>query len=224
LIAEAGTPLELEAIRSGAFEALRRQMRGATTTLNADPADAARNYAQQLMGNAETREKLRALVGNDDAAQLLEAALRREAEIFNSGQRITGGSPTARRTEAVRDFDEAPSGMESVARAAGAAATGNTPGVVRNLMDLAGNVFAGRGMPEARAEELARLFSGATQQEIEAVLRTLEAHSLRRGAQAQTTARVGATAPAAVNVPLVGRFPELPEQEQEPLPPIPPGP
>lgn len=224
----AGNPLELEAIRSGAFEALRRQMRGATTTLAADEADAARNYAGKLMGDAEMREKLRALAGNDQAADLLEAALRREAEIFGSGQRIVGGSPTARRQQAAKEFEEAPSGMENImhaASAAGQAATGNAPGAARNLFALASNVFKRPGMPEARAEELARLFGGASQQEIDAVLRTLEAHSLQRGSQLQAAKRAMPAAPISPATAATGRFPELPEQEQEQaLPPIPAGP
>jgi hypothetical protein len=79
-------------------------------------------------------------------------------------------------------------------------------------------------MPEERAKEVARLFGGATQQEIDAVLRTLEAHSLQRGAQFQTARRALPAAPVAPATAATGRFPELPEQEQEQPPPIPPGP
>jgi hypothetical protein len=223
----ANNPLELEAIRTGAYEAIRKRMGAATETLAADSADATRNWSKALIEKPEMREKLRMLVGDDDAADLMLAALRREAEIFSSSNKIVAGSPTAPRNEAVKEFEGQPSGMENImhaAAAAGNAATGNAPGVTRNLFTLAKNIYNTAPMPEERAKEVARLFGGATQQEIDAVLRTLEAHSLQRGAQFQTARRALPAAPVAPATAATGRFPELPEQEQEQPPPIPPGP
>lgn len=222
-IAEFKVPVENEAFRSGAFEALRKRFRGATQSLDPDSADASRNAARQLMGDPEMREKMRMLVGDDRLAEFMEQALRREADIFAANTRIAGGSPTALRTQAIKDFDQDEGGAELLAagaRAAGAAATGSPT----QLFHAAADIFKRLPMGEARATELARLFQASTPQEIDAVLRTLEAHSAQRAAQAQRRGRVVAPVrgSTAYGLATVGREqPESDESREASAPPAP---
>lgn len=222
-IAEFKVPVENEAFRSGAFEALREVFRGATNTLLPHPASASRNAAGSLMGDDDMRQKMRMLVGDDRLAELMEKALIREADIFRANTSIAGGSPTALRTQAIKDFDQDEGGVELLtagARAASAAATGNPT----QMFHAAADIFKRLPMGEARATELARLFQASTPREIDAVLRTLEAHSGQRAAQAQRMGRVVAPVrgSAAYGLATVGREqPESDESREASAPPAP---
>jgi hypothetical protein len=208
-LADANTPLEQEAIRTGAFEALRRHYRAATQTLDPHDADRARAAASQIIGNPEIREKLQMIAPGPRDFRKLEEALMREGQIYSQNQRAVAGSPTARRLEASREFDQAQTGAAMLSDIAGFAANPSAP----NLINKAQNVFSRIAEPEARARELARIFSGSTPQQIKDILDQLEKHQQRRvvqGARYQSAAR---GAPVVGTQTVVGQTPEDPERE-----------
>jgi hypothetical protein len=203
-IAEANTPLEQEALRTGAFEAMRRHYRAATQTLDPHEADRARAAAGQIVGNPEIREKLQMIAPGPRDYQKLEDSLMREAQIYGQNQRAVAGSPTARRTEASKEFDQVSTGAQMLADVVGMAAN-PTP---LNVATRAANIWQRQAVPEARSQELARIFSGKTPQEIEAILGELEAHAQRRAGQAQQYQRAAGSGPVTGVQTVVGQTPE----------------
>ena len=203
-VAEANTPLEQEALRTGAFEAMRRHYRAATQTLDPHEADRARAAAGQIVGNPEIREKLQMIAPGPRDYQKLEESLMREAQIYGQNQRAVAGSPTARRTEASKEFDQVSTGAQMLADVVGMAAN-PTP---LNVATRAANIWQRQAVPEARSRELARIFSGKTPQEIEAILKELEAHAQRRAGQAQQYQRAAGSAPVTGVQTVVGQTPE----------------
>ena len=204
MVAEANTPLEQEALRTGAFEAMRRHYRAATTTLDPHEADRARAAAGQIVGNPEIREKLQMIAPGPRDYQKLEESLMREAQIYGQNQRAVAGSPTARRTEASKEFDQVSTGAQMLSDVIGMAAN-PTP---LNVATRAANIWQRQAVPEARSQELARIFSGKTPQEIEEILKELEAHAQRRAGQAQQYQRAAGSAPVTGVQTVVGQTPE----------------
>lgn len=203
-VAEANTPLEQEALRTGAFEAMRRHYRAATQTLDPHEADRARAAAGQIVGNPEIREKLQMIAPGPRDYQKLEESLMREAQIYGQNQRAVAGSPTARRTEASKEFDQAPTGAVMLSDIVGMAAS-PTP---LNILTRGQNILSRISVPEKRSEELARIFSGKTPQEIEAILKELEAHAQGRAGQVQQYQRAAGSAPVVGVQTAVGQTPE----------------
>jgi hypothetical protein len=203
-VAEANTPLEQEALRTGAFEAMRRHYRAATQTLDPHEADRARAAAGQIVGNPEIREKLQMIAPGPRDYQKLEESLMREAQIYGQNQRAVAGSPTARRTEASKEFDQVSTGAQMLADVVGMA-TNPTP---LNIATRASNIWQRQAVPEARSQELARIFSGRTPQEIEEILKQLEAHAQKRAGQVQKYQRAAGSAPVTGVQTVVGQTPE----------------
>ena len=77
-----------------------------------------------------------------------------------------------------------------------------------NILNRSQNMLSSMAMPTARAEELARIFSGKTPQEIEAILKELEAHAQRRAGQTQQYQRAAGSAPVTGVQTVVGQTPE----------------
>lgn len=203
-LSEANTPLEQEAIRTGAFEAIRDRYLAATKTIGPNDADRPRMIANEIIGTPATREKLEMLAPTPIDFKKLEEKLIREAKIYGQNQKIIAGSPTAPRIEAVKEFEQTPTGINMISDIVGMAAN-PTP---LNILNRSQNMLSSMAMPTARAEELARIFSGRTPQEIEAILKELEAHAQRRAGQAQQYQRAAGSAPVTGVQTVVGQTPE----------------
>lgn len=65
-----------------------------------------RNFAQQVIGSEAWRSKLKTVLPPGQY-RLLEASLKREAELFKGRSNILGGSATARRVASKEDLDSA---------------------------------------------------------------------------------------------------------------------
>jgi hypothetical protein len=83
-----------------------------------------------------------------------------------------------------------------------------------NLFNRAQNVFSRIAEPEARARELARIFSGSTPQQIREVLDQLERHQQRRVAQGARYQSAARGAPIVGTQTVVGQTPEDPSREE----------
>lgn len=190
------TPAEREAMRTGVYEALRHRYRASTEMPNTPSGmDPSRNVAGNVINDAETREKLRALVGNDREADFLLAGLQRESEIFKGASRVTGGSPTEPRRVAGEEFEGKPSVMPELVSSAAGLATTSPAMFAANVGRLWNLSRSAASLPEARANEVIRIMRAGTPQEVQQVIRELEQHAQNRVRQANTTGRlVGATA------------------------------
>jgi hypothetical protein len=130
------------------------------------------NSAQRLIGSPETRQKLEAMFDTPAQYSLFQAALEREAQLFQQSNRILGGSPTARRTQARERFDEGP----DVGAAAADAVTG---GWGASLANMAIRAFRGAAVTDDIADRTARMLMSSDPAEVAAAVRVLENASQR---------------------------------------------
>jgi hypothetical protein len=130
------------------------------------------NSAQRLIGSPETRQKLEAMFDSPAQYSLFQAALEREAQLFQQSNRILAGSPTARRTQARERFDEGP----DVGAAAAEMATG---GWGSSLANMAIRAFRGAAVSDEIADRTARMLMSSDPAEVAAAVRVLENASER---------------------------------------------
>lgn len=88
---------EKEAFRTGMLQHLLQPI---------EDASGNRNFAQQVIGSEAWRSKLKTVLPPGEY-RLLEASLKREAELFKGRSNILGGSATARRVASKGDLDSA---------------------------------------------------------------------------------------------------------------------
>jgi hypothetical protein len=87
---------EREAVKSGALEAIFRNIEGSQ----------GRDLAKQISGTPEKLAKLKDLMGPAEA-KFFERAMRRESDLYQRTSKVTGGSRTAPMAEGMRQLDEA---------------------------------------------------------------------------------------------------------------------
>lgn len=156
------------------------------------------NSAQRLIGSPETRQKLEAMFDSPAQYNLFQAALEREAQLFQQSNRILSGSPTARRTQARERFDEGPD-------VGGAAAEMATGGWGASLVNMAVRAFRGAAVSDDIADRTARMLMSSDPNEVAAAVRVLENASERA---AQGERRLGMGEAGAIGGMATGVIPE----------------
>lgn len=87
---------EREAVKSGALEAMFRDIEGSQ----------GRDLAKKISGTPEKLAKLKDIMGPAEA-KFFERAMRRESDLYQRTAKVTGGSRTAPLAEGMRQLDEA---------------------------------------------------------------------------------------------------------------------
>jgi uncharacterized protein YciW len=141
------------------------------------------NSAQRLIGSPETRQKLEAMFDSPAQYGLFQAALEREAQLFQQSNRILAGSPTARRTQARERFDEGPDVGGAVAEMA-------TGGWGASLANMALRAFRGAAVSDDIADRTARMLMSSDPAEVAAAVRVLE-NASERAAQGERRLSLG---------------------------------
>jgi hypothetical protein len=171
---------EKEAFKIGAMKSIRDRIFNAVD--NADPTKKAGENVEYM------RQKLRALVGDPEKADLMMDAMHREAQIVRQGQRITGAgqSRTARLGEAIKDFDSNPA-ADFVGGAMEAAASPKTA-ALRGIINWLGRKDF--RMTELKADEVAKILRSGTPDEIDAIFQRLQQRqAATEASNAQLTGR-----------------------------------
>jgi hypothetical protein len=171
---EALSAAEREAFRTGAARNIYSTIMNPSGNFNS---------AQRLIGSPETRQKLEAMFDSPAQYSLFQAALEREAQLFQQSNRILAGSPTARRTQARERFDEGP----DVGAAAAEMATG---GWGSSLANMAIRAFRGAAVSDEIADRTARMLMSSDPAEVAAAVRVLE-NASQRAAQGERRLSMG---------------------------------
>lgn len=156
------SPGELQAFRTGYVQ---RLMQGFEDTSRR------RNFAKEIIDNAGQRKKLQAVMDPGEF-QVFEAAMRREADLFDTISRTTGGSQTAGRLAARADIDEqlASGNIE----AAASLLANPTPGNIAMKALRIASGMRNANVSRATYTQLARILRAGTPDEVNAALRQLE--------------------------------------------------
>ncbi len=190
------SPGELQAFRTGYVQ---RLMQGFEDTSRR------RNFAREIIDNQSQRKKLEAIMDPGEF-QVLEAALRREADNFDAITRATGGSQTAGRVAARQEIEDQIAG-------------GNVEDAVNLLLNPTPGSFARSALNAARRlrdanvsratyTQLARLLRAGEPDEIEAALRSLE-EALPAQRAAEASFESGATRAGAGAATTIAPSPEM---------------
>ena len=199
------SPGELQAFKTGYVQ---RLMQGFEDTSRR------RNFANEIINNASQRRKLEALMEPGEF-QVFEAAMRREAELFDTISRVTGGSQTAGRMLMRADVDEqlASGNLEDAA----SLLLNPTPGNIASRALRIVTNMRNANVSRATYTQLARMLRAGTPDEIDDVLRQLEEAGPAQRAADRATERGASKAGAAAGV-IVAPSPEM---ERERLPETP---
>ena len=161
---------EREAFVTGSIRNLQSTIMGPSQNINA---------AQKIIGSPNTREKLLALTeGNQSQFKLLQAVLERESELFQQGNKMISGSPTARRSAAAKEFD----GDDGASNFIASAVTG---GWTNSLLQTASRVIRSGSISDDVAERVATMLSSTDPVKNAAAVKVLEDY----GIKAATTAK-----------------------------------
>lgn len=153
---------EKDALRIGAAQSIMTKIMDAPQQVNA---------AQRIIGAPATRKRLEALFDNPAEYQVFEAALKREAELFRNAQEVIRNSRTANKQEAIADLKRSTNILD-VAGEAVNIATGSPGSVVSRVLKY---LQARASLDEKTAGELANMLKSSTPQEIDSVMKRLEA-------------------------------------------------
>jgi hypothetical protein len=154
---------EVDAFRTGAFRNIYDKIMESSQNFNA---------AQRIVNSPQTMERLRPLFDSQAKFNLYKAALLRESQLFEQSNMILGGSQTARRTQAGKEFEAGPPVGEVVAN------TINS-GFMNSLSMLAGNLARSATITDDIASETARLLMSSDPAEVAAAVRLLEDYAGR---------------------------------------------
>ena len=168
---------EKEAFKTGMLQHLLQPI---------EDASGNRNFAQQVIGSEAWRSKLKTVLPPGEY-RLLEASLKREAELFKGRSNILGGSATARRVASKEDLDSA--------------IDGGKLGDVVDMISRGRHGFIGAGIAaldyarranvsEAVYTQLARVLKTGGTEDIANVLRSLRNAAPARAAKIEK--RIGA--------------------------------
>lgn len=171
-----------------------------------------RNFAREIIDNDNLRNKLRVLTPPDEFG-VLEAALRREADLFEQTSRVMTGSQTFERGAEARAVENAIAGGEI------------SPAVDMMMNPTPGNVFRrtaqilgdmrNANVSRSTYSQLAKMLNTSTPQEAEAVLQQLERAAPAR-AQRERAFEGRATQAGTAGARTIAPSPET-EREEEPF-------
>ena len=154
------SPGELEAFKTGFMQNIARGF---------EDTSRSRNFARELVANAQKRKSLQALTSPEEF-RVLETVLRREAELFDQTSRVIGGSQTFGRQAEKQALDEALArGDQSIV----IDLMMNPGSLFRRSMVALGNM-RNANVSRGAYNQLARMLSAQDPAEINAVLASLE--------------------------------------------------
>jgi hypothetical protein len=189
---------EKDAFRTGVARNLYGQMMG--TSQN-------RNAASNIINNIETVAKMQPLFDDPAHFRLFQAALEREAQLFQQASKILEGSPTAKRKAMAAALDEGPGVGEAVANAV-------TGGFWPSLTNMAARVARSSTLSPQVADKLSDMLMAKNPSEVAAVVKFLEQYE--KG-QAPKAVRSTATERGAVMGGATSIFPApMVEQAEQP--------
>lgn len=128
------------------------------------------NASQRIINSPETAAKLRPLFDNQAQYDFFEAALKREAQLFQQSNRILGGSSTAKNLFAGKALDEQPG-------VAGAVIDSFDIGFARSLSNSAMGFLRQGQMSEKMTDKLSGMLMSNNPAEVAAVVKLLEDYS-----------------------------------------------
>jgi len=165
------TPGELEAFKTGFVQNLMKRF---------EDTSRKRNFADEIINTPNLRKSLQAVTSPEEFT-VLEAALKREADLFKDTARVTGGSATFGRAAEKQAIEER-------------IAAGDVPAAVDIMLNpTPGNIFRqtmrvvsnmrNANVSRATFDQLAKMLSAGSPQEIGEVLAALEAAAPARAAR-----------------------------------------
>jgi hypothetical protein len=195
------SPGELQAFKTGFMQNIARGF---------EDTSRSRNFARELVANAQKRKSLQALTSPGEF-RVLETVLRREAELFDQTGRIIGGSQTFGRQAEKQALDEALArGDQSIV----IDLMMNPGSLFRRSMVALGNM-RNANVSRGAYNQLARMLSAQDPAEVNAVLASLaEAAPVRQQANEALGKRTRQAATA-------GAFTLAPSPEREMPPEVP---
>jgi hypothetical protein len=152
---------EKEAFRTGVARDLYSKIMNPSGNFNA---------AQRLVGSPEMQAKLQPLFDNAAEFELFRNALLRESQLFNTANRVLGGSQTGKRLQMRESLEEGPGMGEAIAQAV-------TGGFWSSLTGAAARAIRSGEMSERTAARLAEMLMSKDPAEVAAVVRALEKHA-----------------------------------------------
>ncbi len=135
------------------------------------------NAAKRIIGSAEMQAKMQPLFDNPGQFKLFKAALEREAQLFQEGNRILGNSRTAKRGEMLESLED-DSGL------VGTLTTTARSGLAAGVVSLINGIDA-KLMSDRTANKLADMLMSKKPEEVAAVVRMLEKRSEQAAQQAR---------------------------------------
>jgi hypothetical protein len=169
---------EKEAFRTGVARDLYGKLMNPSGNFNA---------AQRLVGSPEMQAKLQPLFDSPAEFELFRAALTRESQLFNTANRVLGGSQTGKRLQMREALEEGPGMGEAVAQAV-------TGGFWSSLTGMAARAIRAGEMSERTAARLAEMLMSKDPTEVAAVVRALEQHAQSAAPRAVRASRAEAGA------------------------------
>lgn len=197
------SPGELQAFKTGYVQHV---MQGFENTPNR------KNWAKSIIENDNTRNSLKALMDPSEF-KVFEAALKREAELFDSINRITKGSQTFGRA-AEKQALEQEIGMGNVENAVALLTSPKMTIAMRALRAV--NDMRNANVSKATFNQLAKMLRAGTPDEIDEVLTAIEQAAPAQKAASEAFERKtskAATSAARVSAP-------SPEEEMPEQPPV----
>lgn len=196
------TPGEQQAFRTGFVQNVMQQL---------ENPSANRNFARQLIDSDNMRRKMQAVMEPGEF-QVFEAALRREAALFDEINRITRGSATFGRQAERTDIEQQIAGGN--VETAVDLMLNPTPGNIARRALQAVTRLRDANVSRATYTQLSRMLRAGTPQEVDDVLRQLEEAAPVQRAADQAMER-GTTKAAAGAATTVAPSPEI-ERERTP--------
>jgi hypothetical protein len=196
------SPGELQAFKTGLVQSLMKRF---------EDTSRKRNFADEIINTPNLRKSLQAVTDPGEFT-VLDAALKREANLFKEGSRVMGGSQTFGRAAEKQAIEEriaqgdVPAAVDLILNP--------TPGnIFRRAMQATANM-RNANVSRATFNQLAKMLSAGSPQEIDEVLTALERAAPVRAAREAAFER-GATRAGTAAARTIAPSPELEKEELE---------
>jgi hypothetical protein len=196
------SPGELQAFKTGLVQNLMKRF---------EDTSRKRNFADEIINTPNLRKSLQAVTDPGEFT-VLNAALKREAELFKETGRVTGGSQTFGRAAEKQAIEEriaqgdVPAAVDLILNP--------TPGnIFRRVMQATTNM-RNANVSRATFDQLAKMLSAGSPQEIDEVLTALERAAPVRAAR-EAAFESGATRAGTAAARTIAPSPELEKEELE---------
>jgi hypothetical protein len=196
------SPGELQAFKTGFVQNLMKRF---------EDTSRKRNFADEIINTPNLRKSLQAVTDPGEFT-VLDAALKREAALFKEGSRVMGGSQTFGRAAEKQAIEEriaqgdVPAAVDLILNP--------TPGnIFRRAMQATANM-RNANVSRATFNQLAKMLSAGSPQEIDEVLTALERAAPVRAAR-EAAFESGATRAGTAAARTIAPSPELEKEELE---------